>query len=43
MQSYHASLGLEIGATFGRYHTIDPITGSRNQGTLGINFTLNLF
>jgi hypothetical protein len=43
MQSYHASLGLEVGATFGRYHTIDPITGSRNQGTLGINFTLNLF
>jgi hypothetical protein len=43
MQSYHASLGLELGATFGRYQNADPITGSRTQGTLGLNFMLNLF
>jgi hypothetical protein len=43
MQSYHTSLGLELGATFGRYKDPDPITYSRNQGTFGINFMLNLF
>jgi hypothetical protein len=43
MQSYHASLGLEFAATFGRYKDPDPITLSRNQGTIGINFMLNLF
>jgi hypothetical protein len=43
MQSYHASLGLELGATLGRYRNADPITGSRNMGTIGVNFMLNLF
>lgn len=43
MQSYHTSLGLELGATFGRYKDLDPITFSRNQGTFGLNFMLNLF
>jgi hypothetical protein len=43
MQSYHASLGLEASATYGRYKDPDPITNSRDQGTIGINFMLNLF
>jgi hypothetical protein len=43
MQSYHTSLGLEMGVTYGRYKDPDPITGSRNQGTFGLNFMLNLF
>ena len=43
MQSYHASLGLEAAAAFGRYKDPDPITGSRNQGTIGVNFLLKLF
>jgi hypothetical protein len=43
MQSYHTSLGLELGATFARYKDPDPITGSRSQGTFGLNFMLNLF
>jgi hypothetical protein len=43
MQSYHASLGLEAAATYGRYKDPDPITGSRDQGTAGINFMLRLF
>jgi hypothetical protein len=43
MQSYHVSLGLEAAATFGHYQDIDIVTGSRNSGTLGINFMLKLF
>jgi hypothetical protein len=43
MQSYHVSLGLEAAATFGHYQTEDALTMSKNQGTIGINFMLNLF
>jgi hypothetical protein len=43
MQSYHLSLGLEAAATFGHYQTEDVLTMSKNQGTIGINFMLNLF
>jgi hypothetical protein len=43
MQSYHLSLGLEAAATFGHYQTEDAITMSKDQGTIGINFMLNLF
>jgi hypothetical protein len=43
MQSYHVSLGLEAAATYGHYQTPDAITMSRDQGTIGINFMLNLF
>jgi len=42
-QSYHAALGLELAGTFGHYQTFDTITGSRNQGTIGLNFMVNLF
>lgn len=43
MQSYHVSLGLEAAATFGHYQAEDAITMSKDQGTIGINFMLNLF
>jgi hypothetical protein len=43
MQSYHASLGLEAAATFGRYKDPDPITASRSLSTIGVNFLLKLF
>jgi hypothetical protein len=43
MQSYHVSLGLEAAATYGHYQTRDDITMSKDQGTIGINFMLNLF
>jgi hypothetical protein len=43
MQSYHVSLGLEAAATYGHYQTEDAVTLSKNQGTLGINFMLQLF
>jgi hypothetical protein len=43
LQSYHTSLGLELAGTFGRYQNPDVITGSKNQGTIGVNFMLNLF
>jgi hypothetical protein len=43
MQSYHLSLGLEAAATFGHYQAEDVLTMSKNQGTIGINFMLNLF
>jgi len=43
MQSYHVSLGLEAAATFGHYQTADLITNSKDQGTIGINFMLQLF
>jgi len=43
MQSYHVALGLEAVATFGHYQSADPITASKNSGTLGINFLLQLF
>ena len=43
MQSYHFALGLEAAATYGHYQEIDLVTGSRDDGTIGINFMLNLF
>jgi hypothetical protein len=43
MQSYHVALGLEAAATYGHYQEIDLVSGSRDNGTIGINFMLNLF
>ncbi len=43
LQSYHTSVGLEAAATMGHYANPDPVTNSKNQGTIGINFVLNLF
>jgi hypothetical protein len=43
MQSYHVSLGLEAAATYGHYQNPDVLTYNKNQGTIGINFMLNLF
>jgi hypothetical protein len=43
MQSYHVALGLELAATYGHYQNEDPITLSKNSGTIGLNFMLNLF
>ena len=43
MQSYHSSLGLEAGVTLGHYQNADLITGSKDQGTIGLNFMLKLF
>ena len=43
LQSYHVSLGLEAAATYGHYQSHDDLTWSKNQGTIGVNFILNLF
>ena len=43
MQSYHVALGLEAAATYGHYQSPDAITMSKNQGTIGVNFMLQLF
>jgi|GEM_PF-2132021 len=43
LQSYHTSLGLELAGTFGHYQAADLYTYSKNQGTIGVNFMLNLF
>jgi hypothetical protein len=43
MQSYHTTLGLELAGTFGHYQNVDAVTGSKNQGTIGLNFMLQLF
>ena len=43
LQSYHSSVGLEAAATMGHYQNPDVVTNSRNEGTIGVNFVLNLF
>jgi hypothetical protein len=43
MQSYHAALGLEAAGSYGHYATVDTLTWSRDQGTIAVNFVLNLF
>lgn len=43
MQSYHVALGLELAATLGHYQSPDSVTQSKNDGTIGLNFMLNLF
>jgi len=43
LQSYHVAIGLEAGATMGHYANVDSTTGSKNQGTIGVNFIFNLF
>jgi hypothetical protein len=43
MQSYHVALGLELAATLGHYQGPDMVSQSKNDGTIGLNFMLNLF
>ena len=43
LQSYHSSVGLEAAATMGHYQNPDLVTNSKNEGTIGVNFVLNLF
>jgi hypothetical protein len=43
LQSYHSSIGLELAATLGHYPNADNVTYSKDQGTIGVNFMLNLF
>ncbi|HEY5285243.1 MAG TPA: hypothetical protein VIM14_20785 [Polyangia bacterium] len=43
LQTYHTAIGLELAATAGHFANADIITNSKNEGTIGINFILNLF